>query len=236
MMKFPLLCLFLGMVAATTTVMGNPEKTNSLSHEEMEEMAESNPPQENSPFFIEREEARRAAAEAATNPIYRSSLLTPRHSIQQQIKNFVTQFLTIVKITPDKTVPPPLQIFVEPASFSVTETPELAVSFKITNNKKQILFLEFPTNQRIDILVKEKNGTVITRWSEDRSFDAVSGVVTVNPKESVFYTEKIPTTMMKDGTTYTLEVSVVEHPDYTLTQSITPQEAAVSSSNPTFDE
>ena len=123
MMKFYSCFLFLGIITAATTAFGSPEKTNSISRTEIEEMTESSTPQENSPFFIEREEARQAAAEAATNSIYRSPLLAPRHSIQQQIKNFATQFLTIAKITPDKTIPPPLQIFVEPASFSVIETP-----------------------------------------------------------------------------------------------------------------
>jgi hypothetical protein len=235
-MKFYLLFLFVTLVTTATTARCSPEKTNAVSRSEMEEMTDSSAPQENSPFFIEREEARQAAAEAATNTIYRSSLLTPRHSIQEQMKNFAKQFLTMVKIRPDKTILPPLQIIMEPSSFSVSETPELHISFKITNTKKEMIFLDFQTNQRIDILVKEKNGDVITRWSEDRSFDPISGVVTINPKESVVYTEKIPTTLMKDGTTYLLQVSLVGHPEYTLTQSITPQEASLDSSDPTPNE
>ncbi|MFZ4116225.1 MAG: BsuPI-related putative proteinase inhibitor [Chthoniobacterales bacterium] len=235
-MKFYSLFFFLALVMTTITARCSPEKTNTVSRTEIEEMTDSNAPQENSPFFIEREEARQAAAEAAADPMYRSSLLTPRHSIQEQMKNFAKQFLTIVKITPDKTILAPLQIIVEPSSFSVSETPELHVSFKITNTKKEMVFLDFQTNQRIDILVKEKNGTVITRWSEDRSFDPISGVVTINPKESVVYTEKIPTTLMKDGTTYSIQVSLVGHPEYTLTQSITPQEPALDSSDPTPQE
>src|SRR3990167_1791069 len=82
--------------------------------------------------------------------------------------------------------------------------------------------MEFPTNQRFEILIKEPSGRVIYRWSEDRSFDAMLGLVTIDPEESVVYTEKIPITMMKDGTTYSIEVTLLGQQGYCITQKITP--------------
>ena len=135
----------------------------------------------------------------------------------------MSQFLNIVKVIPNKIDPPASQILVEPLSFSVSDTPELHISYKITNNTKEMCFLDFSTNQRIEILLKEQNGTLITQWSKDRSFDPIASVVTINPKESVVYTETIPTLGMRDGTSYSIEVLLVGHPKYTLIQSITPQ-------------
>ncbi|MCF7728773.1 MAG: hypothetical protein K9M81_00230 [Chthoniobacterales bacterium] len=222
-MKLSYYLLFFGFMSAISTGICSIEKTNSISRSEIEEMTESTAPQENSPFFIEREEARQAAAEAATNPIYRNSLLLPRHSIQEEMKKRMSQFLNIVKVIPNKIDPPASQILVEPLSFSVSDTPELHISYKITNNTKEMCFLDFSTNQRIEILLKEQNGTLITQWSKDRSFDPIASVVTINPKESVVYTETIPTLGMRDGTSYSIEVLLVGHPKYTLIQSITPQ-------------
>ena len=96
--------------------------------------------------------------------------------------------------------------------------------------------LNFSTNQRIDILVKNENGKVITRWSEDRSFDPIPGLVAINPDESVVYTEKIPTTMMKDGETYTLEVSLVDQQGYTLSQQIMPHADPLNDENESAEQ
>lgn len=208
------------------------QKTNTISRQE-EEIITQTGPQEDSPFLIERQDAQQAAAAAATNTIYRNSLLTPRHSLQQQLRNFGRDMFGFVNLSSDKKNLPAAQLFIEPSAFSVTEIPELNISFKITNNKKRMLMLEFSTNQRIDILVKDAHGSVLSRWSEDRTFDSIPGIVTINPKESVFYTEKIPTSMMHDGEAYVIEASVVGHPEFTLSQKITPQYAA---SQAAFDE
>lgn len=225
-MKLYYYVLFLGLISAPSAGISSTENTNPISRSQMEEITESSLPQENSPFFIEREEARQGAVEAATNPIYRSSVLLPRHSFQEEIKKCTNRFLSITKIIPDKAIPTPLQIVVEPSSFSVSDTPELSVSFKITNTKKEMLFLDFLTNQRIEIVVKEKNGTIITRWSEDRSFDPIKSVITINPKESVVYTEKISTAFMKNGISYAIEASLVSLPEYSATQWITPEDSS----------
>ncbi|KAB2644261.1 MAG: hypothetical protein DVB29_03080 [Verrucomicrobia bacterium] len=235
-MKLSYYLLFLGFMSVSCNGICSIEKTNSISRSAIEEMTQSTAPQENSPFFIEREEARQAAAEAATNSIYRSSLLVPRHSIQEEMKKWASQCLNVIKIIPNKTILPSSQIIVEPIFFSLSETPQLHVSFKVTNNTKKVLFLDFSTNQRLEILLKEQSGMVITRWSEDRSFDSIASVVIINPKESVVYTETIPTLGMKKGVPYNIEVSLVGHPEYTHTQSITSQDSSEDFSNASLHE
>ena len=220
-MKF-FLIIVLGM---TLPLFGSSEKTNVISRQEVEQISLSGP-QEDSPFLIEREEAQAAAAKAASNPIYGNYLLRPHHSFQKQLKNLAHDLVSLVKIVPARNSLPPLQLFLEPSSFSVADCPELNVTFKITNNKSKIILLDFSTNQRIDIVVKSADGTILSRWSQDRSFDSAPGLVTINPKESVLYTEKISTETMHNGSTYTIETSLAEHPDYSLSTTITPRDTS----------
>ena len=228
-MKIFSLLVILGIA---TPLLGSPEKTNDISGQEIEQITQSGP-QEDSPFLIEREDAQAAAARAATNPIYSNLLLRPRHTLQQRMKNFVGTVSRFVKLAPDKNTLPPLQLFLEPSLFSVTDCSELNVTFKIINNKKEMILLDFPTNQRIDIIVKDATGATLLSWSQDRSFDPIPGLVTINPKESVLYTEKIPTSIMKDGSTYTIEDSLAGQSGYNISIPVTPQ---YSSSKEGFDE
>jgi len=223
--------LFFGWMGAVSIGISSAQDTNPISRLEIEEMTQASQPETNSPFFIEREEAREAIAEAARNPIYRNSLLLPRHSFQEEMKKMMHGFLVMTKVFPNKTIPPAVQIFVEPSSFSISETPEISVSCKITNTTKEILFIDFATNQRIEIVVKESNGTPVMRWSDDRSFDPITSIVTINPRESILYTEKIPTAIMKNGSKYLLEVSLIGHAEYTRTELIFPQDPYFSSSH-----
>ncbi|MBX9742752.1 MAG: hypothetical protein K2W99_04355 [Chthoniobacterales bacterium] len=206
----------------TPSLFGEGEKTNTISRQEIQIITASGP-QLDSPFVLEQEEAQEALTKAATNPIDRNPLLRSHHSFFGEVKKIYLSAIHFFKKTPIKKGPPPLQLILEPASFSVEETPELSVTFKITNNKKEPLLLTFPTNQRLEIFIKDPNGHLVTRWSQDREFDAFSGLVTINPQESVLFTEKMPTTGMHDGESYTLEVFLVGHLEYRLTELITPQ-------------
>ncbi len=212
----------LGLTFLIPSLFGAVEKTNSISQQEILEISASGP-QADSPFVIEQEEAQAALAQAATNPIYRNSLLKPRHSLQSEIKKLFYSATHLFAFHAALKGPAPLQLILEPSNFSVEETPEITVTFKITNNKKEALLLEFPTNQRLDILVKESNGHVLLRWSQDREFEPLPGLVTINEKESVLYTEKISTTGMHNGETYTLQAFLSGHPEYSLSQQVTPR-------------
>ncbi|MFI0348611.1 MAG: BsuPI-related putative proteinase inhibitor [Chthoniobacterales bacterium] len=199
-------------------LVAGPQKTNPISQEDIQQISRSGSSEE-SPFLIEREAAQQALATAAKSGM--NNPFPAKHSFKKQIGNFFSHLAGTFKIG-TKATPPSMQLLLEPSAFSVADTPELSITFKITNNKKEIMMLNFSTNQRIDILVKNVSGAVIMRWSEDRSFDPMPGLVAINPEESVIYTEKIPTTMMKDGNTYIIQVSLVDQEGYTLSQQVTP--------------
>ncbi|MBM3857554.1 MAG: hypothetical protein FJ390_06285, partial [Verrucomicrobia bacterium] len=182
-----------------------PESPDVISEHAVEQ-ASSQANNEESPFLIEREDAKQAAAAAAASNTSVNKLYPPRHSISKQIANFCKHLVGTMKSSMSKT--PTLRVTVEPALFSVTENSELSVTLKITNDKKEMIMLHFPTNQRLEIVVKDEFGKIVSRWSQDRSFDPTDDTVVINPQESIFYTEKISTTGMENGKSYTLDVSL----------------------------
>lgn len=198
--------------------MTTPESTDVISEHAIEQ---STPNDEESPFLIEREDAKQAAAAAAASNVTVNKLYPPRHSISQQIANFFRHLTGIMESSLSKTQD--LRVTVEPALFSVTQNSELSVTLKITNKKKEIVMLHFPSNQRLEIVVKDDHGKVLSRWSQDRSFEPTDDTVVINPQESIFYTEKISTTGMEDGKSYRLDVSLANQPQYLVSEIITPQ-------------
>src|SRR5512140_1968066 len=57
---------------------------------------------------------------------------------------------------------------VDPAQIKVGEVKQVKVTVTLANRSKKIAQLEFPTSQRIEVLVKSKEGKTIEQWSEDQ--------------------------------------------------------------------
>ena len=69
---------------------------------------------------------------------------------------------------------------------------------------------------------KDAAGNVINRWSQDRAFDPNEGFVEINPAEFIVYSEKVPTSAMKAGETYTIEASLAGQDGYITSTTVTP--------------
>lgn len=223
MKLFFILLIFL----LSISLYGIPESPDVISDHAIEQ-ATSQTNNEESPFLIEREDAKQAAAAAAASNTSVNKLYPPRHSISKQIANFFKHLAGMREASLSKI--PQLRVTVEPALFSASENSELSVTLKITNDKKEMSMLHFPTNQRLEIVVTDDQKKILSRWSQDRSFDPTDDTVVINPQESIFYTEKISTTGMQDGKPYTLEVSLANQPEYTISTTITPQAEGVNRS------
>jgi hypothetical protein len=64
--------------------------------------------------------------------------------------------------------------------------------------------LEFPTTQRIEVLVRNRNGKLVEQWSEDQAFTNEPTLVTINPGERLEYSANIATRDMVGGESYTI--------------------------------
>lgn len=178
-------------------------------------------PDADSPFFTERQEAKAAMAEAGREGFGMYVPKPPHPPIQQQMKKFFHGMFGSGKAGKHEATP--MILTLSPSDVSLSQTSELDVTLKLSNAQKQELEILYPDNQRLEILIKDSSGKIVNRWSQDRAFEHAPGFVAVNPQEFITYTEKIATTGMKAGETYTIEVSLANQQGFVASTKVTPQ-------------
>ncbi len=98
-----------------------------------------------------------------------------------------------------------MSMTVEPAVVNLADTREIVVTLKLQNRSKKLVQLEFPTSQRIEVLIRRNNGALIEQWSEDQAFRNEAGLVTINPRERLEYRATISTRDLAAGQDYIVE-------------------------------
>ena len=186
------------------------------------------PPDEGSPFFAERQSAKlptsqegQALLEGEGVAAFPRSKGSP-DSVTTIFTRFFTDMFSSIKLGrlhPEKTTQ---NLTVEPSEFSLSDRRELDTTYTVRNNTKKIMRLDFSTQQRIEITTSAPSGKVIEKWSEDHAFGLEEGLVIVNPKERIEYSEKVATREMNPSEIYTIKADVVGYPDYTATTVVTP--------------
>jgi len=116
-----------------------------------------------------------------------------------------------------------LKLDLTPDPFTLSEDREIKVTVTIFNRlPKQYVHLDFPTSQRIEILVRDAAGKVVNTWSEDQSFTNDPATVTINPGERLEYSASVATREMTAGEPYVIEVSFPSYPDLKIQRQVTP--------------
>jgi hypothetical protein len=95
----------------------------------------------------------------------------------------------------------------------LAEERQLPVHVILTNRSDRAVELQFPTTQRIEILLHNSSGEVVTRWSENRAFEERPATLLINPHEHVEYAETIATRELEPGKVFTVEVQVPAYPE-----------------------
>lgn len=179
-------------------------------------------PQSDSPFFMERQEAKAAMAQAGREGYGMYVPKPPKPPAGKRISGFFKGMFGSLKRNAQGGSTP-LVLSVEPGEFSLSQTGELDVSLKISNAQKHEIEINYPNDQRLEVVTKDSAGNVIARWSEDRAFEPREGFVEINPEEYVIYAERVSTSKMKAGQTYTIEASLSGQEGYTAATRITPR-------------
>ena len=103
------------------------------------------------------------------------------------------------------------------AGVSVTVTVTVA-----NESSKKYVHLNFPTSQRIEVLVQDSTGKVVNTWSEDQSFTNDPAAVTVNPGERLEYAVSVATREMTAGQPYLIEASFPNYAELKVQQQVVP--------------
>jgi hypothetical protein len=115
-----------------------------------------------------------------------------------------------------------LTMLMEPLPLKLPDTRQMKVTLTLTNHSSRFVQLEFPTTQRIEVVVKNLNGKLVEQWSEDHAFTNEPGMVSINPNEHLTYTVTVSTRDMKPGETYSVEGFFPNYEGLAVKKSVTP--------------
>lgn len=104
-----------------------------------------------------------------------------------------------------------LKLSAQPVKLS--EVRQLDVKITLSNVSKRAVTLDFPTEQRIEIYLKNSTETVLTNWSDNHAFEANAGSVLINPGERIYYAETIATRELTPNKVFIAEVFFPEYPE-----------------------
>lgn len=113
-------------------------------------------------------------------------------------------------------------LIVEPPAPKLAEVRLVQVKLQLLNRGKRMVRLDFPTSQRIDVVVKDKTGKIIEQWSEYHRFDKDPGMVTINPGEKLEYSASVATREMKADETVTIEAWMPAYDSLRASAAVTP--------------
>ena len=98
-----------------------------------------------------------------------------------------------------------LVLTLDPQPLKLSAAHQLKVSLLLINKSKKAVQLDFPTTQRIEVVVKNAAGKMLEQWSEDHSFTPDPGIININPAERLEYSATLSTRDMAAFETYTVE-------------------------------
>lgn len=183
-------------------------------------------PDESTPFFV----SGGAAMEESLLLEQRNSPATgyPRvkknpDSALGQLRSFFTGLAPKFNLTAPGASVDAASLVVSPQDPVLKEQRELEVTYTVRNNSNEMTRMEFPSGQRIEILARTPSGSVVERWSDDRSFEKEEGIVVINPRERIEYQEKISTRELRPGQAYMVEAALKTQPDYAISQPVNPR-------------
>jgi hypothetical protein len=113
-------------------------------------------------------------------------------------------------------------ISIDPTPLKLSDVRTMKVTLQLANKGKKLAQLEFPTTQRIEVLVKDATGRRIEQWSEDQAFQNDPSLVAINPSERIEYTATVATRELKAGQAYTVEGFFPNYDQLRASKQITP--------------
>ncbi len=111
-----------------------------------------------------------------------------------------------------------MEIVLSPEPVKLSEVRQLSVKATLTNRSKRTIELDFPNEQRIEILLLNSTGTVLTKWSDNHAFADAVGTVVINPQEHIEYDETIATRDLAPNKVFITEVFFPRYPELRIRQ------------------
>ena len=111
-----------------------------------------------------------------------------------------------------------LDLQITPQTVKLAEVRQLAVKVTLTNQSNRLVTLDFRSNQRIEIYLKNAAGQVLTKWSENHAIAEKPATVVINPQEHIEYDETIATRDLTPNKVFVAEVFFPAYPELRVRQ------------------
>ena len=106
-----------------------------------------------------------------------------------------------------------LDLQIAPQPVKLSEVRQLEIKAILSNVSKFPITLDFATDQRIEIYLRNAAESILTKWSDTHAVNEKAGTIVVNPDEHVEYRESIATREMTPNKVFSAEVFFPKYPE-----------------------
>ena len=111
-----------------------------------------------------------------------------------------------------------LELKLSPQPVKLSEVRQLQVNTILNNVSKRAVVLDFPTEQRIEMYLRNSSEAILTIWSDNHAFEEKPGTVLINPGEHVDYPATIATRDLSPNKVFIAEVYFPQYPELRIRQ------------------
>ncbi|HXM32935.1 MAG TPA: BsuPI-related putative proteinase inhibitor [Chthoniobacterales bacterium] len=111
-----------------------------------------------------------------------------------------------------------LDLKLSPQPVKLSEVRQLEVKVTLTNVSKRAVILDFPTDQRLEIYLRNSADEILTKWTDNHAFENHPAAVLINPGEHIFYPETIATRDLTPNKVFIVEVFFPQYPELRIRQ------------------
>src|SRR3982074_1968219 len=106
-----------------------------------------------------------------------------------------------------------LDLKIAPQPVKLSEVRQLEIRAIRSNVGKFPITLDFKTDQRIEIYLRNSAESILSKWSDNHAVGEKAGTIVVNPHEQVEYRESIATREMTSNKVFSAEVFFPKYPE-----------------------
>ena len=111
-----------------------------------------------------------------------------------------------------------LELKLSPEPVKLSEVRQLQVNLTLKNVSKRGIVLDFPSEQRFEVYLRNSTEAILTIWSDNHAFEDKPGTVLINPLEHVDYPTTIATRDLSANKVFICEVFVPQYPELRIRQ------------------
>ncbi|HEX4640502.1 MAG TPA: BsuPI-related putative proteinase inhibitor [Chthoniobacterales bacterium] len=111
-----------------------------------------------------------------------------------------------------------LELHVSPEPVKLSEVRQLQVNLALKNVSKRAVVLDFPSEQRFEIYLRNSTEAILTIWSDNHAFEDKPGTVLINPNEHIDYPATIATRDLSPNKVSICEVFFPQYPELRIRQ------------------